>query len=235
VVTVGQKLDECRGFGPGFDFLRVFFASAIVAWHCVTVAGGLEDALNSPFWFAGYSLVPMFFILSGFLVTGSALRLSLKNFFINRSLRIVPALAVDIVISAIIIALALSDYFTSTGFFTYFFNILGFAQLHLPGVFETHPADYVNVSLWTIPYEIGCYILMGWLIWSQWLRKPTHTIAFAVILFGLACLAKLLDAEQHLPFVAAAVVDFLFLNRGGVLLPAFLFGVAAYQLRYRIP
>ncbi|MGO7338439.1 hypothetical protein AB9E32_34680, partial [Rhizobium leguminosarum] len=57
---------------------------------------------GSVFWFTEYSLVPMFFSLSGFLIAGSAQRLSLRNFLINRGLRIVPALAFDIVFCSLI-------------------------------------------------------------------------------------------------------------------------------------
>ena len=44
-------------------------------------------------WFPGYAILSMFFALSGFLIAGSARRLRLADFLVNRGLRIFPALA----------------------------------------------------------------------------------------------------------------------------------------------
>src|ERR1051325_6675481 len=94
--SIGNILERHRGIGPGFDFLRVFLAICIVFVHALLATGMRPWFDQSPLWFMEYALVPMFFALSGFLITGSAMRLSLGNFLINRGLRIVPALAVDI-------------------------------------------------------------------------------------------------------------------------------------------
>src|SRR5689334_8516699 len=115
--SFGGVLAGYQGLAPGFDFLRLALACTIVFYHAVT-AGGYWDAGTGPvLWFFEYSLVPMFFALSGFLITASAQRLDLANFLLNRVLRIVPALAVDILICAFVIgpavtALPLGDYFT---------------------------------------------------------------------------------------------------------------------------
>ena len=83
--TLGSALDEQKGFGQGFDFLRIFLATGIIAWHTVQLSGHLEMARSSAFWFSEYMLVPMFFALSGFLVAGSSTRLSAKNFLLNQA------------------------------------------------------------------------------------------------------------------------------------------------------
>ena len=116
--TFGHVLAAHRGLGPGFDFLRIALAFSIVLAHSFLLTGNDEFFRSTPLWFAEYALVPMFFALSGFLIAGSAQRLSLKNFLLNRGLRIVPALAVDIVVCALIIGplltpVALSAYFSS--------------------------------------------------------------------------------------------------------------------------
>jgi peptidoglycan/LPS O-acetylase OafA/YrhL len=69
--TLGSALDEQKDFGQGFDFLRIFLATGITAWHTAQLSGHLETARASAFWFSEYMLVPMFFALSGFLVAGS--------------------------------------------------------------------------------------------------------------------------------------------------------------------
>ncbi len=88
----------------------------------LTADGYCGTAHGPVLWFFEYSLVPMFFALSGFLITASAQRLDLANFLLNRALRIVPALAVDILICALHYrpvpspTLPLGEYFTDAGF-----------------------------------------------------------------------------------------------------------------------
>jgi peptidoglycan/LPS O-acetylase OafA/YrhL len=76
-------------------------ATGIIAWHSAPLSGHVETARASAFWFSEYMRVPMFFALSGFLVAGSRMRLSAKNFLLNRTARIVPALAADIAFAAL--------------------------------------------------------------------------------------------------------------------------------------
>ena len=91
------------------------------------------------------ALLVTFFALSGFLVTGSAIRTrTIRQFFANRALRICPALSVEVTLSAIVLGaiftvLPLQDYFSSAGFFRYFGNIFGFVEFTLPGVFKNLP------------------------------------------------------------------------------------------------
>ena len=72
-----------------------------------------------------------------------------------REVRIFPALAVEVLISAMLIgplvtAYPLSTYFSDPLFFRYFFNLIGHVQYRLPGVFLGMPGpDYVNMQLWT--------------------------------------------------------------------------------------
>lgn len=115
----------------------------------------------------GRMLLPMFFCLSGFLVTGSALRVKkLKTFFAFRILRIIPALMVEVTLSAIVLGalvttLPLGIYYAHPDFFAYFGNIIGRIRLDLPGVFLSNPIyGIVNVNLWTIRPEFYCYGLM---------------------------------------------------------------------------
>src|SRR6266700_475574 len=103
--SIGTVLENRRGIGPGFDMLRVGLAFAVVCWHSFHIAQGEPHPITSlhVFWFPGYAILSMFFALSGFLITASAMRLSLGNFIINRGLRIVPALLVEVVLCAIVL------------------------------------------------------------------------------------------------------------------------------------
>lgn len=236
--TFGHVLAAHRGLGPGFDFLRIALAFSIVLAHSFLLTGNDEFFRSTPLWFAEYALVPMFFALSGFLIAGSAQRLSLKNFLLNRGLRIVPALAVDIVVCALIIGplvtpVALSYYFSSADFFKYFLNIVGWIHYSLPGVFENNPTHRVNGALWTVPWEIFCYIIMSGLMITSIIKswRKTALLTAGFIIAGLVIQA----AGPHLPYRVNLVLGTIFVSRGAQLVFAFLLGILAYQLRDMIP
>jgi peptidoglycan/LPS O-acetylase OafA/YrhL len=240
--TLGSTLDDQQGFGQGFDFLRIFLATGIIAWHTAQLSGHLEIARSSVFWFSEYMLVPMFFALSGFLVAGSAMRLSCKDFLLNRAARIVPALAVDILFAALLIGplvttLPASQYFSDTGFFSYFLNIVGWIHYVLPGVFKSNPSTEVNGALWTVPFEISCYIILTGLMVSGAIKRPgvVPLITCVVLIAGIPM--RLLTshlASDDATFVDSLIMD-LFLHRGSLLWPSFLIGITLHQLRYHLP
>ncbi|MFA6157321.1 acyltransferase family protein [Mesorhizobium sp.] len=235
--TFGAMLTSYRGYGPGFNFLRITLAFSIVFYHVLTNSDHWDLAHGPVLWFLEYSLVPMFFALSGFLITASAQRLSLEDFLINRALRIVPALAVDILVCAFIIGpavttLPLANYFTNAGFFAYMLNIIGWVHFQLPGVFTRLPVPQVNGALWTIPWEICCYTIMSVMMVTGVVRRPVAT----VLLLAIFLLAGIM--VEHFASAEAGEVSALhiiFVGRGAHLITAFLCGIIAYQLRDRIP
>lgn len=241
-MTLGRLLDTYRGYGPGFDFLRVALALSIIAWHVATLTGHREMAHNSAFWMFDYALVPAFFALSGFLVAGSGMRLSLKNFMLNRVARIVPALAVDIFFAALVIGpllttFALYDYLTHRTFFTYFMNIFGSIHYLLPGVFKDNPSIAVNGALWTVPYEIGCYVVFAGLMATGIIRNRVQVAAVTIALLVVAILLKdvvSIGPDQEQDTTLRNFIGFAFVDRGARLLPSFLIGVVIYQWRDQI-
>lgn len=237
--TISEVLDRNRGIGPGFDFLRIFLATSIVAVHSVLLTGNRARFESSIFWFLEYALVPMFFALSGFLIAGSAGRLSLKNFLINRGLRIVPALAVDIVVCALIIGplvttATLSEYYGGTDFYSYFLNIVGYIHYQLPGVFKANPTTNVNGALWTVPYEILCYVLTSCFILAGWLKSRWKVLTTALLMTMLAILLGRISHVVNFSKSVEDVVSFLFWSREAQIVTAFLLGMAAFQWRDRI-
>jgi peptidoglycan/LPS O-acetylase OafA/YrhL len=242
--TIGSKLDETRGIGQGFDFLRIFLAMSVLGVHSVLIAQGEHHQFDSkPVALFYEAILPLFFALSGFLITGSAMRLRLKDFLINRGMRIVPALAVDICIAALIIGpifttLPLKQYYTSYEFCAYFANITGIIHYILPGVFEHNPFPAtVNGSLWTVPFEIGCYAIMSGFIMSGVLNKKRA--AFAVATIGTAYIALTLSPGFHMLDLFGkrlhTLLDHFFAERGDFLYCYFMAGSMFYLFRYSIP
>jgi peptidoglycan/LPS O-acetylase OafA/YrhL len=241
--SFGTVLDRYRGFGPGFDFARIFLAFNVLAWHSPLVAdGGYGNFMGTGAWILDYSVLPMFFGLSGFLVAGSAQRQRLIDFGINRGLRILPALIVEIFLSALIIgpiftAIPLTAYFTNHGFFSYFWNILGFIHYRLPGVFAANPyPEIVNLSLWTVPFEILCYLVMAVLIITGIVKRGGLLILCAIGVVALSVLLQFAAGSMAGPhFLAKGLEFYLHDGKGPNLLPCFILGAAAYSLRYSIP
>jgi peptidoglycan/LPS O-acetylase OafA/YrhL len=238
--TIGSVLSVRRGIGPGFDFLRVFLASGIVFWHTDTIVNGSSKIDAIPIvWAIGFGLLVAFFCLSGFLITASALRLSLGNFLINRGLRIVPALAVEIFLSALVLGpvftdLSLAKYFTDRDFFHYFTNIVGIINYHLPGVFEKNPLDIVNTTLWTVPHEISCYLIMSGLIVGGLLKYPKAILGL-IACFYIATLIVALTRIDQGAGIVAKLADRFFVGYASRLYIAFVVGIALYVFRDRIP
>ncbi|ACB95392.1 acyltransferase family protein [Beijerinckia indica] len=229
-MTLDDVIKANKGRGPGFHFLRHVLALLIFTYHgSIAIFGAHTND------YAGkgmllvqeaarglsttqvimevirptlYARVGMFFALSGFLVAASALRNSdAKAFFINRVVRIIPALSVAIVFSAMILGplvttLPLEEYFSDPVTYRYFGNIIGFLHLTLPGVFTDNPwPGIVNVNLWTLPPEFWCYFAVLGLMVSGLLSK--HKLLTSGIILALL-IATALDIFDHRSFTVKA-------------------------------
>lgn len=240
MISIGKKLDRRHGLGGGFDALRIALAVLVVFWHSFIITPNQIPPNYRPWvWLPHFGALAMFFALSGFLISGSALRLTLPNFLLNRSLRILPALAVEIVLSAMVLGaifttLPLSAYFTSPDTYRYFTNIIALINFDLPGVFQNNPNKLVNGSLWTVPAEFLCYGLMSVFVISGSLQKPARImiIGLVVSLIGLALID--LGYSAHTPGLLGRIFGRFQIGPTTRVTTAFIAGVALYQLRYRI-
>ena len=226
---------EASGATAGFDYLRIGLALAVLVWHSIGVStrsASLDQALwSGPFRFLPAAILPMFFALSGFLVAGSLERTKTRQFVTLRVLRLVPALAVEVTLSALILGAAfttlpLRDYLTSAELHRYFGNIVGFMHYSLPGVFEGNPVPrLVNFQLWTIPYELECYLALVLASLSTIMRQRTAFVA-ATVLFTLAATIIAIFFFPANPFDHVP---------GRALVMSFLAAVCLHKYRDKIP
>jgi peptidoglycan/LPS O-acetylase OafA/YrhL len=229
------RLEATGGRPSGFDYLRLLLAVSVVVWHSFSVCYGEDWAkpvlLFGPFRPLGLFIVPSFFALSGFLVAGSLERNSLPAFMTLRALRIFPALTAEVVISAVIIGplvtgMPLSDYFVQRKFFSYFLNVIGYIHFELPGVFSANPLPrLVNLQLWTVPFELECYIVLGALALFGLVAKRER-LATVVVALTLFLQIKDMVIGPMIPIDTGGL--------GRVLICSFLFGVLFYIWRDRV-
>lgn len=159
---------ETLGRHNNFNLLRMIAASLVIVSHSypLSLGSGAAEPLQS---FTGLSLgalaVVAFFAMSGLMIAGSfARRKSGLDFAFARILRIVPGLAVVTLLTAFVVGPALSmapDYLTDWQVWAYSPRAVSllFWSDHLPGLFHANPyPDAVNGSLWTLYFEVLCYI-----------------------------------------------------------------------------
>jgi peptidoglycan/LPS O-acetylase OafA/YrhL len=164
---------RAQGRDNNFNLVRLCAAVLVLVSHSWPLTGTLGEPLEG---LAGFSLghlgVDIFFVVSGFLVTGSLLaRQSLGDFARARALRIFPALAVSafgtaFLIGPLVTELPLGRYLTNPDTWRYAlqnsvtwpFGVCWW----LPGAFLQNPGGpAVNGALWSLPWELTMYVLLG--------------------------------------------------------------------------
>ena len=238
-MSVARLSEVAQGRDNNFNLIRILAALAVLVGHSFPIALG-KGAGDPVAGLVGISLggiaVDVFFVTSGFLVTGSLLsRDRLLDFFWARALRIFPALTVMVMLSVF----GLGLYFTTLPTTAYLSdpkslnylvkNIILFRDVvwDLPGVFESNPfKSAVNGSLWTLPKEVKLYTLLGviWFLVGVIAKNRTSTFGSTVIGFTI---------------LGAAVVGYnVFLPGPNVvnwhLFFMFFIGSAFYTLRGRV-
>lgn len=214
----------------GFDYLRIILALLILVYHSISTCLGPPAQLML---FSGFGrplitcMVPMFFALSGFLVATSLERSRNVFTFVGlRVIRLFPALAVDTLFCALFLGTALtsltwSEYFGSSELHKYFLNMIGDVHYLLPGVFHDNPSRAVNEQLWTIPFELQCYVILA-VMAVVGLHRRRGLFALAAGLFTAATAA-------YVHFHPVAPIDVWHL-----VVPSFLIGVCIYLYREKI-
>ena len=233
MLSLQNKSALAQDRSNGFDYLRIILAVLIVAWHSVSISYGssIEAQYFIPIRPMVLFMVPAFFALSGYLVAGSLYRTDhLPTFLTLRALRIFPALCCEVVISALIIGAALTtlplkEYLTDRTLLRYFLNIFGYIHYFLPGVFADNISARVNNQLWTIPFELECYILIGVLYLATLHKKTTAFLGLLIAATITVTVVGLMQGTSPAGFQPS----------GRFAVASFLWGVLAYALREKIP
>ena len=233
------------GRDNNFNLLRFIAASAVLVSHSFALSTG--DPRTEPLrQLLGMSLgdiaVGVFFVTSGFLVTGSLLsKRNAAEFFMSRALRIYPGLWVAVLgtvttFGLFYTELSAASFFTQRGTWRYVITnmvMLGRETYGLPGTFEHLPSAAVNGSLWSLPVEIRMYMLLGfaWIVFSSALNAPARWLkALCIAIAAGALVGDLLFLWAH-SGTYQAYQSPLFAD----LLAAFFLGATFRVLQHHVP
>jgi len=240
-VTIGR---HAHGRDNNFNLVRLVAAGCVLVSHSWPLSGTPGEPFER---FAGFSLghlgVDIFFVVSGFLVTGSLFaRGTLGSFLRARALRIFPALIVSafataFVIGPIVTRWPLGRYFTSPLTWAYaFLNSTTWpwgVVWTLPGVYVGLPGGRaVNGALWSLPWELTMYAILA-VLGALALRPRPWLGARGVraAVFGLALLFTLGHGLNEGADLSRAFVAV----QGLRLVALFFTGASLQLLRDRVP
>jgi peptidoglycan/LPS O-acetylase OafA/YrhL len=188
-----------------FNLMRLVAATMVLFSHGASLIGvkpAFEPDSHGYIFTLGSMAVNIFFVVSGFLVTGSLVqRRDLVGFVWARALRIFPGLWVMLALTVLLLGPALTShgvaaYFgdpATSDYFLHCATLIGGMRFYLPGVFETNAFDQmVNRSLWTLPLEWRMYeyLAVAWAVFGlfgagrekflRWLAPLLAATGFAV-------------------------------------------------------
>lgn len=173
-----------------FDFLRLLAAWLVLFSHCYPLGGWPDSeplATTVGIDTLGGIGVAIFFVLSGYLVTLSLERSPSVGVFVRRRVvRIFPALVVACLFCLVFFgffatSLSAKEYFWHRQTWIFLYSATAWKiQYVLPGVFDGTPLPHaVNGSLWSLPYELTCYIA---LVMSLWLPGQLRSKTLLVLI-----------------------------------------------------
>lgn len=202
------------GRANAFGLLRLVLAVLVIISHAFPVGGWGPDPMSG--WTRGQAelgdlAVVGFFAISGYLITLSAQRAPLVPYLWRRFLRIMPAFWFVLLFTALVIGPVyywrgqgdLSGYFDEPegpGSFVGLNSLLMMRQFTIHGVFTDAPigSGVLNGSLWTLFFEVLCYLIIGGLavlgLLSERLRWFVPALALAF--YGVSLVAPLLPLQS---------------------------------------
>ncbi|MCW2545103.1 MAG: hypothetical protein JWM40_2655 [Frankiales bacterium] len=189
-----------------FDLIRLAAALQVVLYHGTTV---FQVHLPRALHVALYSFpgVPIFFVVSGFLITGSLMRRpSVRQYALARVLRIYPGLwlCFAFTVAVALVADAIGPGFlVSASGVSWIVTQLTIAK-GTPSELATFGTGTMNDSLWTIVVELQFYVIALGLMKLPARRASISTQRVAVVSAGLLSLVVALLGAGLLDTAGAA-------------------------------
>lgn len=187
-----KKVDHQKFYRPDIDGLRAIAVLAVVMYHANFI-----PFLSK----GGYTGVDIFFVISGFLITGILLRnleskenprkINILDFYMRRIRRIFPALTVVLITVIISSVLLLSpSEFKTIGYHVAAGSVYlsNFCLWHESGYFDFSSALKPLLHLWSLGIEEQFYIVWPLLLWIAYklhFKLLFVTLTFSIVSFAL--------------------------------------------------
>jgi peptidoglycan/LPS O-acetylase OafA/YrhL len=246
-MTLQDRLVSVSFRGPGFDQIRLIAATIVLLHHCRGLqypdirADPLHDYSGGYMDFGRFAVV-IFFAISGFLVApGLARNRSVVDYGVNRTARIFPGLIVNVLLTMLLLGpilttRSLTSYFSDPQLYLYAKNILTLTNNYLPGVVspDGSPA-IVNGALWTLHFEVLCYVTLAVFGVAGLLNRRSFFLAFWLASYAVYVALNMAPSLKGILFAQPLdgrierflTFDSLFIYFG--------FGALLYLFRERIP
>jgi peptidoglycan/LPS O-acetylase OafA/YrhL len=212
-----------------FDLIRLLAALQVAIVHTMTAFK--MYGVNATFFNLGVRMfpgVPIFFVISGFLISKSYERSnSLRDYYRNRCLRIFPALWVCLAASVGVILIAgvsVLGPVSTRAWLTWWAAQMSLYQQFGPDFLQPVGMGSLNGSLWTIPVELEFYLLLPVIYAAFRLRQRRGDLALLCLLAGsvalhfVYCRPSLLPAPPPHTFLVETAVPYLWIFLVGVLM-----------------
>lgn len=192
------------------------FAFAVLVSHSLPLGFGVDDpggGLTNGQTALGEIGILGFFVISGFLITRSGARVPVLRYLWHRGLRILPGLWVCLVVTALVFAPIVSLYERGTlhglfsrsdGPFQYVVSnaLVAIRQYGISSLLLDTPygqrtgTSVFDGSLWSLIYEVLCYLLVAGLAAVGVLRRARWLVALLALAGAGVMLHDLLRAPE---------------------------------------
>lgn len=193
---------EHKGYRADIDGLRAVAVLSVIAYHFgLTLIPG------------GFTGVDIFFVISGYLITGIILeeirtgKFSIIRFYERRARRILPALSV------VVVAVFLASYFLAMpSQMVRIGREIASTSLFVSNFYYFLTVDYFSdgvdrmplVHTWSLAIEEQFYLFLPLLLF--WLRKRSRIACFLVFSVGVSMLANLIMIRNYPAFTFYMIV-----------------------------
>ena len=179
--------DSATGYRPALDGIRAVAVLAVIAYHF-----GYRWAPG------GFLGVDVFFVLSGYLITSLLLaeyarssRIALREFWLRRARRLLPALFVMLIVVAIWIWLNAAPFEMSMRREDLFWTLFYGSNWHFIATGQDYFAQFTSASplrhTWSLAIEEQFYIVWPILVaGALWIGRKRPVVLAAICVVGIA-------------------------------------------------
>jgi peptidoglycan/LPS O-acetylase OafA/YrhL len=193
------------------NLVRFICAFIVLVSHLDWIAGNPRDLLRD----AGICAVGVFFGISGYLLTASALNsFSFRNFLRNRFLRIYPGFFVALTLTSFVFApiytwreCSSECNFNVLSIIEYFFSNLTIhiGQPGIAGTLQESAVEKWNPSLWTLEYEVISYFFLSLI----YLFNELNKMKASFVLLGMSAFIYISSlAFPFLPYSSLKLIAY---------------------------